>query len=243
MNHAPKTIFCDIDGILLHDHGDIHSNMNEYPIVLENVSRMIREWNSKNYTIILTTARKESTRQHTEEQLAKAGIFYNKLIMDLPNGDHVLINSKKPNEVRNTAYSLNIVQNDGLSNVNLSSEYVTAPGSYFKKVEHPWGMEETLDCNTKYIVKRIFVKKTKGLGTISHKLTYKTIVILYGCLRIGICDSMHIMRFKDYHVGETVTINPYTIHSIKGIEDSLFLETSTNELFDVNRFSDSYGIY
>ena len=39
-----------------------------------------------------------------------------------------------------------------------------------------------------------------------------------------------------YHI----TINPYTIHRMIGVEDSIYIETSTNELWDVIRLSDKY---
>ena len=40
--------------------------------------------------------------------------------------------------------------------------------------------------------------------------------------------------------GDYITINPYTIHRMEGIEDSLYLESSTNELWDVIRLDDKY---
>ena len=40
---------------------------------------------------------------------------------------------------------------------------------------------------------------------------------------------------------DTVTIHPFTIHRMEGIEDSYYLETSTNELWDVERIQDDYN--
>ena len=42
------------------------------------------------------------------------------------------------------------------------------------------------------------------------------------------------------HPGNYGTINPYTIYRMEGIEDSLYLESSTNELWDVIRLDDKY---
>ena len=39
---------------------------------------------------------------------------------------------------------------------------------------------------------------------------------------------------------DTVTILPHTIHRMEGIEDSYYLESSTNELWDVVRLKDKY---
>ena len=40
--------------------------------------------------------------------------------------------------------------------------------------------------------------------------------------------------------GDKITITPYTIHRMEGIEDSEYLECSTPELWDVVRLQDKY---
>ena len=88
----PKTIFCDIDGTLVEHKGDIVKNYQESPSVLNNVLHTLKQWDKHNYKIILTTGRKESTRDATVKQLIELGIVYDQLIMGIPNGDRVLIN-------------------------------------------------------------------------------------------------------------------------------------------------------
>ena len=39
---------------------------------------------------------------------------------------------------------------------------------------------------------------------------------------------------------DRITINPYVIHRMEGIDDSEYLECSTNELWDVIRLKDKY---
>lgn len=119
MSDRPKTIFCDIDGTLLKHHGDITKNILDEPIVLDNVIESLKEWDRLSYKIILTTGRKESYRKNTEQQLLKLGIPYDHLIMGITNGDRVLINDRKLNSNRNTAYAININRNDGLVGINL----------------------------------------------------------------------------------------------------------------------------
>lgn len=92
---SPKTIFCDIDGTLLRHHGNMVRNVYGKPEALPGVLDFLEEWNRKNYHVILTTGRKESTRKRTEEQLASLGIIYDQLVMGLPNGQRVLINDRK----------------------------------------------------------------------------------------------------------------------------------------------------
>jgi len=97
---APKTIFCDTDGTLIVHKKDITKNIFEPPIVLPNVIKSIKEWDKLNYKIILITGRKESTRKHTEKQLADIGIVYDQLVMGITNGDRIIINDKKFNGVK-----------------------------------------------------------------------------------------------------------------------------------------------
>ena len=39
---------------------------------------------------------------------------------------------------------------------------------------------------------------------------------------------------------EYVNIEPYMIHRMEGVDDSTYLESSTNELWDVIRLNDKY---
>ena len=239
----PKTILCDIDGTLIEHKGDIIKNYQENPDVLGNVIHTIKQWDKLNYRIILTTGRKESTRQHTESQLRSLGIVYDQLIMGLPNGDRVLINDKKTKGVRNTAYAINLVRNGGLEHLDLTSTHLTLPDKYlFTRIEKPWGYEELVECNDKYVVKKLFMKKGNACSIQYHELKTETIVVLNGSIIISIGSSLEDLVKKVYTPGETVTIKPYTVHRMEAdTEDCLYLETSTNELWDVVRLQDNYN--
>lgn len=238
---APKTIFCDIDGTLVPHTGNILENAHTNT-VLANVVDTIRQWDRLNYKIILTTGRQESLRKVTEEQLTRLGIVYAQMIMGLPNGARVVINDKKTKGIDNTAYAVNLVRNGGLEHLDLSSKFVTVPDKYiFSKVEKPWGYEELIEINDKYVVKKLFMKKGHKCSTQYHELKRETIVVLSGILNISIGSSVDTLETKEYTYGDTVTIEPYTIHKMEAVEDCLYLETSTNELWDVVRLQDSYG--
>jgi len=58
-------------------------------------------------------------RNKTEKQLSKIGIFYDQLIMGIGGGDRVLINDRKPDSTRDTAYVINLDRNEGLKGVNI----------------------------------------------------------------------------------------------------------------------------
>lgn len=242
MSSIPKTIFCDIDGTLLEHSGDILENARMDPLVLKDVETRLKEWDRNNYTIILTTGRRESTRKETEIQLRKANIIYDQLIMGLPNGDRILINDKKVRGVRNTAYAINLVRNHGLEHVQLDSTHVTVRDDYkFDRVEKPWGYEELVDCNDKYVVKKLFMKQGHACSIQYHQLKRETILVITGKLRIYIGKTLEDLISKIYQCGDTITIEPYTVHRMEAVEDCLYTETSTNELWDVVRLQDNYG--
>lgn len=232
-----KTIFCDIDGTIIKHNCDIIKNIFDEPIILNNVLDTFKEWDKNNFKIILTTGRKESCREQTEKQLKSIGIIYDNLIMGLPNGDRILINDKKTNGIENTAYAINLVRNEGFKNVNLINNIKVIN----TKIEKPWGYEEIIEHNNNYVVKKLFMKKGHSCSTQYHELKTETIIILKGKLYIYIGNDINNLDKKEYCEGDTITIKPYTIHKMEGIDDCLYLETSTPELWDVVRLHDSYG--
>ena len=232
MNTIPKTVFCDIDGTLLRHTGDILLNMklNE---VLPNVNQTIRQWDRNNYRIILTTGRKESTRQQTVDQLKAAGIVYDQLIMGLPNGPRVIINDKKEKGIENTAYAVNLVRNSGLDQLDLTSKNMTVPDSLlFERIDKSWGYEQLIECNDKYAVKKIFMVKDSCSIVNSNQLKRFTLTIFSGQLDVSTGESPISIESKLYVAGESVTVKPQTYYKIKALEDCLYFESSSNELWE-----------
>tara|TARA_R110000824_G_scaffold3379_2_gene15976 strand:- start:231 stop:578 length:348 start_codon:yes stop_codon:yes gene_type:complete len=111
-----KTIFCDIDGCLIEHQNLYHKNDMK---VLEGSLEKIKEWDRRGYNLILTTGRRESARETTEEQLKENGITYDLLIMGLGPGVRVLINDVNPNHKGNTAISVNLNRNVGVKDVDI----------------------------------------------------------------------------------------------------------------------------
>jgi hypothetical protein len=105
--------------------------------------------------------------------------------MGLPNGSRILINDKKPNSSYNTCFSINLVRNTGFVNIDLTSKNVTIKDDLlFTKIDKPWGYEELLECNDKYVVKKLFMKKGNSCSIQYHELKTETIVVLSGKLNI-----------------------------------------------------------
>jgi len=118
LHNRPKTILCDLDGTLIRHTGDITKQASCEPEVLPGVYQKLKEWELKGYRLFLVTGRKESCRKETEEQLAKAGIHYDALIMSATNGERILINDRKPNSEEDTTRSINVTRNAGLLNID-----------------------------------------------------------------------------------------------------------------------------
>ena len=114
----PKTLFLDIDGTLLkHQHtiSDVYAQEAE---ILPGVVEKINEWDSQGHTIILVTARKESTREITERQLRQFGLAWNQLVMGVGGGRRVLVNDKLQTTDIDRAIAVNVVTNEGFNSVS-----------------------------------------------------------------------------------------------------------------------------
>lgn len=238
-----KTIFCDIDGTLVtHMRGCYNQIVNKSEAsLLPNTIEAIQLWDKLGYKVILTSGRKESTRKMTEEQLNNLGISYDELILGIGNGDRIIINDRKENGIKNTCYAINTVRNKGINHYDFTSENVIISDEQPKEVIKPWGKEELIEFNDKYVVKKLFMKKNECCSLQYHELKKETIYVLDGKLKLYIGNDIDNLEEKIMVKNDTITISPYTIHRMEGIEDSLYLECSTNELWDVVRLQDKYA--
>lgn len=113
-----KTLFIDIDGTLVEHKGTFSDICLKEASLLPGARERMNEWCSKEYTIILTTARRESLRKTTELQLQKLGIPYDCLIMGISKGHRVVINDRRPSG-DDTAFAINVDRDAGLGSVEL----------------------------------------------------------------------------------------------------------------------------
>ena len=118
MNNKQKTFFIDIDGTIVSHKKNLHNMITNDMEVLPEVIDKFLEWRKDGHYIVLTTARAEGARYATERQLAKAGIFYDKLVMGLTNGQRILINDNKPDGIP-SAVSYAITRDAGLGEVDI----------------------------------------------------------------------------------------------------------------------------
>ena len=107
-------------------------------------------------------------------------------------------------------------------------------------IEKPWGKEEIIEINEKYMVKKLTMWKEHRCSLQFHNQKKETIYVLSGKLRIVSGPNQNNLKEKIYLAGDSITISPGTVHRMEGIEDSVYLEASTAEMNDVVRLVDDY---
>lgn len=112
-----KTIFCDIDGTLF-KYRKFETYETSSPEVLPDVKEKIDQWKNEGHMIILTTARPEYLREHTEKELNQNKLNYDRLIMEIERGPRILINDMDPNKPGKRATGVDLLRDQGFVNIN-----------------------------------------------------------------------------------------------------------------------------
>ncbi len=116
LSNLRKTWIIDVDGVIFaHNKYLGVKGMSEKP--LPGVVKFMKKIDSKDYVIIIT-ARHERYRSLTQKLLKKNRIRYNLLLMDMPKGERILINDKKPGGLK-TAYAINLNRDSGTSKIKI----------------------------------------------------------------------------------------------------------------------------
>jgi mannose-6-phosphate isomerase-like protein (cupin superfamily) len=110
-----------------------------------------------------------------------------------------------------------------------------------KIIEKPWGCEEVIEINNRYMVKRLTMYAGHRCSLQYHNQKKETIYVLKGDLRIYFGKKQAELQNKIFTPGETITIDPGIIHRMEGISDSVYIEASTPEVDDVVRLEDDYS--
>lgn len=109
-----------------------------------------------------------------------------------------------------------------------------------KIIEKPWGREEVIEINDKYMVKKLTMWAGHRCSLQYHNIKTETIYVLSGALKIVHGSCQDSLQEALYRAGDSITIKPGHIHRMEGVEDSVYLEASTPEMDDVVRLVDDY---
>lgn len=108
-------------------------------------------------------------------------------------------------------------------------------------IKKPWGQEEVVEINDKYMVKKLTMWKGHRCSLQYHNVKQETIFVLSGKLKIYTGPFKENLSFEIYGPNESITILPGIIHRMEAFEDTIYLEASTPEMQDVVRLSDDYN--
>ena len=108
-----------------------------------------------------------------------------------------------------------------------------------KKIKKPWGSEEILEINKKFMFKRLFMKKNHQCSLQYHNIKKESIYVISGKLKV-ITKKNKKKTSKILKKGDNILISPKTIHRMRAISDCTYLEASTPEINDVVRLEDDY---
>jgi mannose-6-phosphate isomerase len=109
------------------------------------------------------------------------------------------------------------------------------------KVEKPWGYELIWALSDHYCGKVLFVRAGEALSLQYHERKDETIHLQSGSAEVEIGNAQDSTTVEVVSAGRSFRITPGTIHRLRALEDSVFLEVSTPHLDDVVRLEDRYG--
>ncbi|HLB41666.1 MAG TPA: cupin [Gammaproteobacteria bacterium] len=104
----------------------------------------------------------------------------------------------------------------------------------------PWGKEEIIEINDRYMLKKLTMWKGNRCSLQYHNIKRETVYVLSGKLRIYSGPSQDQLESKIFESSESITLIPGIVHRMEAIEDSVYIEASTPELTDVVRLIDDY---
>jgi len=107
-------------------------------------------------------------------------------------------------------------------------------------IEKPWGKEEILEKNTRYMMKKLTMLAGHRCSLQLHNFTCETIFVLSGELRIYYGSTQDELKFKDFGPDEYITLQPGVVHRMEALKESVYIEASTPEIDDVVRLLDDY---
>ena len=109
-----------------------------------------------------------------------------------------------------------------------------------KIIEKPWGREEVIEINDRYMMKKLTMWKGHRCSLQYHNMKRETIYVLSGKLQISYGPAKEELQARVFGAHETITLTPGVVHRMEAVEDSVYLEASTPEMDDVVRLVDDY---
>ena len=110
-----------------------------------------------------------------------------------------------------------------------------------RRIDKPWGYELIWADAPGYVGKILHIEAGESLSLQYHRIKDETIHMLSGSMRLVRGSSPEDLEDVALAPGESVRIEPYTIHRMEALTDCDVLEASTAHLDDLVRLEDRYG--
>jgi quercetin dioxygenase-like cupin family protein len=110
-----------------------------------------------------------------------------------------------------------------------------------RKVEKPWGHELVWALTDEYCGKVLFVRAGESLSLQYHRTKDETVHVWSGRVELEIGEQGGELAREVVAAGRSFHLPAGTVHRMRALEDTLFLEVSTPHLDDVVRLEDRYG--
>lgn len=110
-----------------------------------------------------------------------------------------------------------------------------------KFVEKPWGYEKIQELDN-IVLKELYMKASHRCSLQLHEKKNEILYLLSGKLKLSITSDINVpLTDIILNPGDCYSIPCGLIHRMEAIDDSIYIESSTNNLTDIIRFEDSYG--
>lgn len=110
-----------------------------------------------------------------------------------------------------------------------------------RRVEKPWGHELVYALTDRYCGKLLVVRAGHSLSLQLHERKDETLYLQSGAAEVELGETADALATLALAPGASVHLPPGTVHRLRALEDSVFLEVSTPQLDDVVRLEDLYG--
>jgi mannose-6-phosphate isomerase-like protein (cupin superfamily) len=110
-----------------------------------------------------------------------------------------------------------------------------------RRVEKPWGYELIYAVAERYCGKLLFVRAGQALSLQYHERKDETLYLDDGLAEVEVGADADSLSAAVVRPGVAFRLPSGTVHRLRAIKDSVFLEVSTPELDDVVRLEDRYG--
>jgi hypothetical protein len=115
------TLFVDIDGTLV-KYRKFNELAESTLTTIQDVIDFVNSHFDSGSVIIITTARPDTYREFTENELGTLGIKYNQIVMNCGRGTRVILNDIDPDKPElPRAIGLNLERDRGLSEIEIPS--------------------------------------------------------------------------------------------------------------------------